>query len=29
MFEKSDVLPLDIKYKVDVQTSKQVKNDAE
>ena len=29
MFEKSDVLPRDIKYKVDVQTSKLVKNDTE
>ena len=29
MFEKSDVLPLYIKYKVDVQTSKLVKNDTE
>ena len=27
MFEKSDVLPRDIKYKVGVQTSKLVKND--
>ena len=29
MFEKSGVLPRDIKYKVDVQTSKLVKNDTE
>jgi len=29
VFEKSDVLPLYIKYKVDVQTSKLVKNDTE